>query len=202
MAIDWDVLYELSPSDSTFVKDTDDAIRSFKQAVRERLTKEHEHDLASQSRQGLHRAGSALAFYQSSAPTQRNGVALAAADAGLLYVDSDDKLTKVWDGGSFEGLRAQSAIAADSATNATNATNAGTAVFASSNFITGGIGSYGLFRHGAGAITPGTDVDGSTLRYAGTSDSGLIVYPGLSPGGTWRCIGYSGTLVDTVTLYF
>ena len=126
MAIDWDALYELTPSDTTYVKDTDDAIRSIKTATRERITKEHEFDLASQARQGLHRAGSAVAFYQASAPTQRNGVSLAAADAGLLWIDSDDKLTKVWDGDSMEGIRAASAVTADSATNATSAANADT----------------------------------------------------------------------------
>jgi hypothetical protein len=104
MAIDWDALYELAPSDTTYVKDTDDAIRSLKTATRERVTKEHEFDLASQARQGLHRAGSAVAFYQASAPTQRNGVDLSAADAGILFVDSDDKSLKFWDGDSFEGI--------------------------------------------------------------------------------------------------
>lgn len=101
MAIDWDSLYELAPSDTTYVKDTDDAIRSLKTATRERITKEHEFDLASQARQGLHRAGSAVAFYQTSAPTQRNGVDLAAADVGIEWIDSDTGILYVWDGDSW-----------------------------------------------------------------------------------------------------
>lgn len=101
MAIDWDALYELAPSDTTYVKDTDDAIRSLKTATRERVTKEHEFDLASQARQGLHRAGSAVAFYQASAPTQRAGVALAAADAGIFWVDSDTLQLYSWNGSAW-----------------------------------------------------------------------------------------------------
>lgn len=69
----------------------DDRIRAFKLAWKERLEKEHYLDLTeagTQPRQGLHRAGSAVAFYQASAPTERNGVALGATDSGLLWRSS------------------------------------------------------------------------------------------------------------------
>lgn len=69
----------------------DDRIRAFKEAWKERLEKEHYLDLTEagvQPRQGLHRAGSAVAFYQASAPTTRNGVALGATDSGLLWRSS------------------------------------------------------------------------------------------------------------------
>lgn len=78
----------------------DDRIRAFKAAWKERLEKEHFLDLSeagAQPRQGLHKAGSAVAFYQASAPTQRNGVALGASDAGILWSSTTGKLS-VWTG--------------------------------------------------------------------------------------------------------
>lgn len=82
----------------------DDRIRAFKEAWKERLEKEHYLDLTEagvQPRQGLHRAGSAVAFYQASAPTQRNGVALGASDAGILWSNTTGKLS-VWTGTAWE----------------------------------------------------------------------------------------------------
>lgn len=96
MAIDWDSLFELSPTDTTYVKDTDDYIRSLKTAVRERFVKEHAFDLLDQTRQGLHLQGSAVAFFQSAEPTQRNGVDLGEDDEGLIWIDSDTFIAYTW----------------------------------------------------------------------------------------------------------
>lgn len=79
----------------------DDRIRAFKNAWKERIEKEHYLDLTEagvQPRQGLHKSGSAVAFYQASAPTQRNGVTLGASDTGLIWIDSDDMSVFIWNG--------------------------------------------------------------------------------------------------------
>lgn len=89
MATTWSSAYELTPAGDDDPSEGDDRIRETKVATRERLEKEHNMDLSEaglQPRQGLHKAGSAVAFHQASAPTTRNGVALAAADAGLVGV--------------------------------------------------------------------------------------------------------------------
>lgn len=93
----------------------DDRIRSFKAAFKERLEKEHYLDLAeagAQPRQGLHRAGSAVAFYQASAPTTRNGIALGASDAGILWVSSTSGNVAVYSGSSWISIGAAPPVGA------------------------------------------------------------------------------------------
>lgn len=61
----WDALYEAQPTDSTYVADTDDAIRSTKTEIRTRVAKEHGFNLsesAPQTGHGKHLRGSARAF--------------------------------------------------------------------------------------------------------------------------------------------
>lgn len=189
MAIDWDALYELAPSDTTYVKDTDDAIRSLKTATRERVTKEHEFDLASQARQGLHRAGSAVAFYQASAPTQRNGVALAVADAGILFIDSDDNLAEVWVGDSFEGIKAEYANTAGASPLHTEVRiTSGSGNWTVPSGITqirvkcigGGGGGGGSYRNGlnqfAGGGGGGTDIGSVPWSYIEVTPGSEIAY--------------------------
>ena len=50
----------------------------------------------------------------------------------------------------------------------------------------GGVGTYGFFRNGTGALcTTGTSYAGSSLLYGSTGS-----YAG-APSGTWRCLGYA-----------
>ena len=101
MATNIDSAFQASPAGGDNPAQGDDKIREFKVAMYERWLKEHNMDLAeggAQPRQGLHKAGSAVAFYQASAPTQRNGVALATVDAGLLWLDSDTGALNQWSG--------------------------------------------------------------------------------------------------------
>lgn len=84
-----------------------DRIISFKLAWKERMEKEHHLDLTeagSQPRQGLHKAGSAVAFHQASAPTTRNGNALGSADAGILFVQQGSGKLQVYNGSAFYGV--------------------------------------------------------------------------------------------------
>lgn len=91
----------------------DNVIVALKGAWKERLEKEHEFDLTesgSQPRQGLHKQGSAVAFYQDTEPTQRNGQNLLGdtgdsdTDKGLLLVNSTDQTMKVWTGTAWVGV--------------------------------------------------------------------------------------------------
>ena len=88
---------ETTPADTEFVKDGAKEVRDLRKGARIRLAKEHDTPAAS-SVGGEHKAGSAKAYYQSSAPTTRpdGSTALTAADNGRLFVDSDDNAVYVY----------------------------------------------------------------------------------------------------------
>ena len=95
----WTSGFEATPSGASKVREGDDRIRELKTAVQERFVQEHEMDLTEaglQPRQGSHKAGSAVAFSQAVAPTERNGVALAATDNGILWHETDTGKLWVW----------------------------------------------------------------------------------------------------------
>lgn len=98
--ISWDTSFNSSPTDGDKVGLGYADIQETREGVQERLSPEHEFDLSvgTSDRQGLHKAGSAVAFYQASAPTQRNGVALGADDIGIEWCDSDTGLLYFWTG--------------------------------------------------------------------------------------------------------
>jgi hypothetical protein len=100
----WNAAFNASPAGGDNPSQGDDKIREFKVAVYDRVVKEHNFDLTeggAQPRQGLHKAGSAVAFHQASAPTQRNGVALGANDAGLIWVNSTTGVWYRWSGSAW-----------------------------------------------------------------------------------------------------
>jgi len=86
----WD---ESSPNDTTAVKDGDDEIRDLRVGTRLRIEKEHIAPAGS-SAGGEHKAGSAVAYYQSSAPTTKpdGSTSLDSDDNGRLWIDSDDQV--------------------------------------------------------------------------------------------------------------
>lgn len=109
MATTWGAVFEASPGGGDDPSQGDDRIRETKSAIRERLQKEHLFDLAeagSQPRQGLHKAGSAVAFEQEAAPTQRNGVTLGTSDAGILWRKTSTGVLYVWSGSNWEAAAA------------------------------------------------------------------------------------------------
>lgn len=108
MATTWNTAFEGTPAGSAAPAEGDDRIRELKSATRERIEKEHVMDTGSglYSEDGWHREGSAIAYYESSAPTNRpdGATALDTDDAGRLWVDSDDRSSWYWDGTAWEEL--------------------------------------------------------------------------------------------------
>jgi hypothetical protein len=105
----WD---ETLATNSGLVSDTGLELREIKKEVRARLSKEHINPLASGADYygGEHINGSAVAFYQSTAPTKRPWAAievnatapdLTVADAGRLFIDSDNGSLYFWDGAAW-----------------------------------------------------------------------------------------------------
>lgn len=94
----WDIT---APANADNLPDGAKEIRDLRKGLGIRLDKEHVTSAAS-SAGGEHKAGSAVAYYQSSAPTQRPDASttLTAADNGRLFVDSDDKILYVYVHGS------------------------------------------------------------------------------------------------------
>src|SRR5688572_8543517 len=81
-------------------------IRDTKAAVSERMEKEHS-DFSSVFGGGIHRAGSAQAFSQASAPTTiPDGTVLGAAHAGRIWFDSDDSTIWRWTGSAWAAVLA------------------------------------------------------------------------------------------------
>jgi hypothetical protein len=88
----WNSAFEASPAGGDVPSLGDDKIREVKSAIRERIAKEHKMDLATgtASADGWHIQGSAVDYYQSSAPTTRpDGVtALDVNDYGRRWTHS------------------------------------------------------------------------------------------------------------------
>lgn len=99
----WD---ETSPSDSEAIEDGATEVRDLRKAARIRLEKEHVIP-ATASAGGEHKAGSGMAFHQTTTPTVRpdGTTSFTAADAGRLWVHSTNKNLSVLDNaGSFHNV--------------------------------------------------------------------------------------------------
>jgi hypothetical protein len=106
--ISWDSAFNSKPTSGDKVGLGYANVQETRQGIQERVEVEHEFDLSvgTDERQGLHKAGSAVAFYQSSEPTLRNGTALAATDAGLKWVNSTTFDEAVWTGTAWVSISA------------------------------------------------------------------------------------------------
>lgn len=106
--ITWDSAFEASPAGSDLLSTVDTAIQTFKNAIRERIEREHNYAIAgTQSKHGWHRVGSAVVFYQAAAPTNKvdpSATVLDTDDAGRLWFDSDDLFMLVWSGSAWVGM--------------------------------------------------------------------------------------------------
>lgn len=106
-ANDWD---EGTPLITSARREGAGEILNLRKSIRGRLNKEHEAfvtgDVTAGAGGGEHKEGSAVCYYQASAPTLRpDGVtSLSAADDGRVWIDSDTKEAFVWDGDSWEAL--------------------------------------------------------------------------------------------------
>ena len=101
----WNSAYELSPAGADSPSSGDDKIRELKSATRERLAKEHKMDLSSgaASTDGWHIQGSAIDYYQASAPTTRpDGVtALDANDYGRRWYNTSTGVESIYTSGGW-----------------------------------------------------------------------------------------------------
>ena len=116
--------------DETSPKNTDAAfpygaqeIRDLRKGLRIRMSKEHD-TLAVTSAGGEHKEGSAKAYAEASAPTNRpdGTTALTSGDAGRLWVDTDDGRLNYYDGAAWAMIRSglQVAYLADVTSHSTN----------------------------------------------------------------------------------
>lgn len=101
----WNTAFNVSPSGSDLASGLDTVTQDLKQAIFERVTKEHVMDLSSGAiaDDGWHRAGSAKVYYTASAPTLRpdGTTSLNSADAGRLYVNSSTKKLQTHTGSAW-----------------------------------------------------------------------------------------------------
>lgn len=108
--VTWDTSFEAKPAGSRSPKYGDDDIREHKQAVRERIAKEHvmTTGTGTVALHGWHLSGSARGYVQTgTGPTTRpdGSTSLGASDAGRVWFDSGEDYTPhVWDGSSWQGF--------------------------------------------------------------------------------------------------
>lgn len=125
---DWDTGI---PSSGDQISDGATDIREFKDQYALRQDKEHV-ALGNSSAGGIHTAGSAVAFYASSAPTTRiDGSAFTSADNGRLFINSTTKGLFYHDGSDFTTEVDYMRYA--SGTTLTSATTTGLKITANSN---------------------------------------------------------------------
>jgi hypothetical protein len=101
ITVTWDSSYEASPAGSDDPREGDNKIRELKTSISERAKREHYWTPGSDnSKHGMHLTGSAVAFFDATAPTTNPaGDTLGADDAGRLWFDSDaNMLPSVHDG--------------------------------------------------------------------------------------------------------
>lgn len=113
-ASDWD---EGSPLITSPRREGAGEILNLRKAVRQRLNKEHEAFVTGSSGDGgEHKEGSAVCYYQATAPTLRpdGTTSLGAADDGRIWVDSDTEAVYVWNGSAWVGM---TTVAGSSITN-------------------------------------------------------------------------------------
>lgn len=72
----------------------------------------------------------------------------------------------------------------------------------------GSVGTYALLRNytGSANILPGGTLAGSSLYYSNAYGGNWYCYTGVSPAGSWRCMGYSrapslGGVPDPVSVW-
>ena len=107
MTYTWDSSFEASPLHNDAMSQADDRIRGLKGALRERLAPEHyiytSGAFDTNTIQGLHRQGSALAYYAATAPTNRpDGTALGDDNYsnGRLWIKSSNGALYYYGGAS------------------------------------------------------------------------------------------------------
>lgn len=110
MSYNWDAAFEDDPGGSDNPSSGDDEIRKLKAASRERLAKEHvwTTGIGAFAAHGWHKAGAALAFWTSAAPTNLPDGSMALSNGtlskGRLWANSGSYALSVWNGSSWSGI--------------------------------------------------------------------------------------------------
>lgn len=117
MLITWNSLFELTPTNATYLKDVDDAILATKKAVKERVAVEHTFETKLDEDfdvydQGYHQAGSSRVWARATEPAymqpESEEVALGAGQAGEVWlkgdVDSREVVPYVFSGSAWVEL--------------------------------------------------------------------------------------------------
>ena len=100
----WNGSFQVIPAGTDTPTQGDDEIRNTRAAIEERMKNEHttysgDPTGGAANLDWLHKPGSAVSFYQNSAPTTRiNGQALV---NGILWYDTTNKQLKIYSGGSW-----------------------------------------------------------------------------------------------------
>lgn len=105
---DWDAAFEADPSGSKNPSLGDDDIRALKGEIRYGMDHESAWLGTTRTLRGVHRNGSAKVYYQAAAPTTKpnsSDGALTSADAGRVWIDSDDQAPYVYDNTTSSFLR-------------------------------------------------------------------------------------------------
>jgi len=179
-------------------------IYDLRKGVAIRMNKEHE-TLATASAGGVHKQGSARAFFQDAAPaTQVNGDAFDSGDLGSLWFDSNASPDN-----QFNVLTATTPTWTPISTEiiatllASNRQFAGTLTVDGATTLTGAVGAAASITLGAGADLNGSstsDITINTNKFTVAGDTGNTVIAGTaSVGGTLTITGVA-TLGDASKL--
>lgn len=118
LTVTWNTTFPTTPAGNTSPASGDDKIREFKVAVEERLCRDHvlkaSGSYETNDAQGWHRPGSAMCYYQASAPTNLpNAEAALANNAqsnGRLWIDSDNGVVKYWNGTAWTSIAGEDVV--------------------------------------------------------------------------------------------
>jgi hypothetical protein len=122
-SITWNAAWAADPLDSDSPSQGASEIREVKDAVEERMKNEHT-TYTGDGTSGTalidwnHKEGSAKAYYEATEPTQRPNAstALSAADAGRIWIDSDDGAVYYYSGSAWTEIPYDNLIAANAET--------------------------------------------------------------------------------------
>ena len=204
----WDIT--APDGDSDDFRDGDDEIRDLRIGVATRLNKEHI-DMAAVGVGGEHIAGAAVIYRQAAAPTTKpdGSTALAAADAGRLWLDTDDNILYVYTGSGWSPwLVPADNIATDAITNAKLADDAvDTAELADGAVDEDrlGTGAVTNVKLGADAVTTDKILDATILAGDLATDAvaqlKVGTYTGSGAAGKTVAVGFQPDFVVLTSIF-
>jgi hypothetical protein len=178
MSITWDATFETKPLDTSpdFIATTDDYLREYKSAFRERFSKEHVFDLVNQDTQGVHREGVSRLVRNTTAPALPGDKA---EHAGLLWQDTGTTFPGIYYGSYNEASEETLFKRASSRWRVIGDSSTGTSTFTpadiysalnevipyDSNYVDGSEYQPFVHLHGAYTAIQHDDSDGTRYHY-------------------------------------